>query len=423
MNLPNLKPLCLLIMLFSTGAVYALEALEDEVMSEATGEGIAFLPENFSIKFDPLAYVRAIPRGVPSAGLKHADVYWYGLSLGAADTVTGATPATILSNATNLSNLSSLNAGAITSWGNAANPWVMRVYSTNDLLYNGQTATVATGANYPVFQYRAPSRNATATAANTEGGLKYAFVGDLQICNNPTALIGANGTSACAGGTLFTGTPVSTNAGAGRLESINVWNNFTVNGSRFSFFQTTVDYTSSNGVPTTGFAAKGAGAGTFGMTFLNRINSASTGVYHFGVAQLAGSTPNGAGPRTAAPSFDPDEGAFFTDLDINLPIGNLHYQPLIFGGDSSGNFTIELVRIPNTPAVYNAAYRDYSLNTAPQLAKMCANTTVDCGAATHGQISIGNVSFKDVNGTRVDLGSASIDGVFIQHLKIRTLGL
>ena len=47
MKLPNLKPLCLLITLFSSGAVYALEALEDDMMSETTGEGIAFLPENF----------------------------------------------------------------------------------------------------------------------------------------------------------------------------------------------------------------------------------------------------------------------------------------------------------------------------------------------------------------------------------------
>lgn len=415
MNLPNLKPLFLLFTLCSSSAVYALEALEDETMSETTGEGIAFLPENFSIKFDPLAYVRAIPRGVPAAGLKHADVYWYGLSLGAADTVTGATPAAILGNATNLTNLSSLNVGDITSWGSATNPWVLRVYSTNDLLYNGQTATVATGANYPVFQYRAPNYTVG------EGGLKYAFVGDIQICNNPAAAIGANGTSACAGGTLFTNG--SANAGAGRLESINVWNNFTVNGSRLSIFQTTVDYTSANGTPTTGFVAKGVGAGTFGMTFLNRINSASTGVYHFGVAQLTGSTPNGAGPRTAAPTFNQNEGAFFTDLDLNLPIGNLHYQPVIFGGDSTGNFTIELVRIPNVAAVYNAAYRDYSSNTAAQLAKMCTNATADCSAATHGQISIGNVSFKDVSGARIDLGSASMDGILIQHLKIKTLGL
>ena len=255
MNLPNLKPLFLLFTLFSSCAVYALEALEDETMSETTGEGIAFLPENFSIKFDPLAYVRAIPRGVPAAGLKHADVYWYGLSLGASDAVTGATPAAILSDATNLANLSSLNAGNIASWGAEANPWVLRVYSTNDLLYNGQTATVATGANYPVFQYRAPARDTAATLANTEGGLKYAFVGDIQVCNNPAGIIGAAGIGACAGGQTVTGasidgsifTNASPNQGAGLLQSINVWNNFTVNGSRFSFFQTTVDYTSLNG--------------------------------------------------------------------------------------------------------------------------------------------------------------------------------
>jgi len=392
---------------------FALETLDDEVLSETTGEGIAFLPENFSIKFDDLAYFRYIPRGVPASGLKHADVYWYGMGLGAPDSALTAT-----------NNLNSLTVSPITSWGTAANPWVLRVYSTNDLLYNGQTATVATGANYPVLQYRAPSRDSTTTASNTEGGLKYAFVGDIQICNNPAAAIGASGTGACAGGTLFTNS--STNPGAGRLESINVWNNFTVNGSRLSFFQTTVDYDTADGTPSTsipGFTYKAAGAGTFGMTFLNRINSAATGVYRFGVAQATNSSPNGAGPRTTAATFDPDEGAFFTDLDINLPIGNLHYQPVIFSGDSTGNFTIELVRIPNTTAVYNAAYRDYSSSTAAQLAKMCTATTVDCSAATHGEISIGNVSFKDVSGTAVDLGSASMTGVFIQHLKIKTLGL
>ena len=47
MNLPNLKPLCLLITLFSSGAVYALEALEDDVMSEATGKGLHFYQKIF----------------------------------------------------------------------------------------------------------------------------------------------------------------------------------------------------------------------------------------------------------------------------------------------------------------------------------------------------------------------------------------
>ena len=47
MKLPTLKTLCVAIALANTQAAYALEVLDDDVMSEATGEGVAFLPENF----------------------------------------------------------------------------------------------------------------------------------------------------------------------------------------------------------------------------------------------------------------------------------------------------------------------------------------------------------------------------------------
>lgn len=393
MKLPTLNQIALAVSLMFACQVQALELLDDELLSDTTGEGIAILPENFSISFDPLAYVRAIPRGVPATGLKHADVYYYGVSLGAPDGTLTA-----------LNNMNSLTVGNIASWGTATNPWVLRVESTTNLLYSG---AIPAGAGYPIFQYRAP------TFTPGEGGLKYAFVGELQVCNSPAAAIGANGVSACGGGTLFTGT--SAGATPGRLEMLNVWNDFTLNGSRFSIFQNTFDT-------------------SFGLTWLNRINSSATGVYRIGVAQLTASTPAGAGPRATAPAFDPDEGVFFTDLDINLPLGNLNYQPLIFTGDATGNFSIELVRIPNTAAVYTAAYRDYT-GSAADLAKQCNNTTVNCGGdptnatlalrapATHGQITAGNISFKDTVGTTVNLGSASIDGIFFQHLKIKTLGL
>ena len=45
MKLP-LKTLCVAITIANIQAVFALEALEDETLSQTTGEGIAFLPEN-----------------------------------------------------------------------------------------------------------------------------------------------------------------------------------------------------------------------------------------------------------------------------------------------------------------------------------------------------------------------------------------
>ena len=302
----------LLICLMASCHSYALEILEDESLSDTSGEGISLLPENFNITFDALSYMRAIPRGVPSGALKHADIYWYGISLGTSDGSVSA-----------LSNLNSLSVGKVSSWGSATNPWVLRVESTTNIHYDGSTGL------YPIFQYRAP------TYTPGEGGLKYAFVGDLQVCNNPNAVpIGANGTGVCGGGTLIAGT-LADGASAGHLEMLNVWNDVTLNGSRVSIFQNTYD-------------------NSFGLTWLNRINSSPTGVYRLGVAQTGAIGTVGGGFETIAPTFDlgsptdpadKGEGVYFTDLDINLPWGNLHYQPIIFSSDATGNFAVELVSL------------------------------------------------------------------------------
>ena len=97
---------------------YALEAISDEEMSSTTGEGLAFLPENFSIIFDPDAYINLIPVGPVSTGNK-ADVFIYGLAVGKSNIANNTTARTNANlNDTTLSN--------IVSWGNGSNPWVIR---------------------------------------------------------------------------------------------------------------------------------------------------------------------------------------------------------------------------------------------------------------------------------------------------------
>lgn len=384
MNLPIFNRIALAVFLISSCQAQALELLEDDLMSDTIGGAIAFLPENFKIVSDDTAYVRTLPSAIapappiptaPNVLSDKAELLWYGIAL------TG-----------NDGNTSDRVGNVIPSWGTADNPWVLKVETLNKIRYDGVTAGV------PIMSYYAP------TYATNDGELKYAFWSDLVVRDRTADTITA------------------------RLQTQSVWNGVSLNGSRFSMFQSTADYTDS-----THTSVAGTASGSLGLAWLNRINSSTTGAFRFSAAetsQPAGANLTGAAAvnsiSTAAPTFNAVEGFYAKDFDINMVVGILHYQPMILGstGDGTQNFQVEVTRIPNTPAVYNAAYRDYSNTTsATELAKMCTSTTIDCSAATHSELRIGKVEFKSPTGTSLDLGSAIYEGMFIQHLKIRTLGL
>lgn len=389
----------------------ALQALDDDDMSDVSGAGIALLPENFQIAFNDLAYIQAIPTGLPTTG-NVADLYWYGLQLTGANNVT--------SRAGNTS-------PAINPWGTADNPWLLKVESPSALKYSTSTAAT-TAVPYPVLNYYAPRALATDQSATAKdgstpttpaqiaaakldgvyqsvnnGGLKYAFWGDVVV-RTAAAGCAANPTSC---------TEIS------RMRSQSIWNDFTLNGSRFSIFQNTYD-------------------NSFGLSWINRINSKNTSVMRFSVNQSSGTTSELSQglpvPATAAPGFTNSEGLYITDMDINMIVGVQHYQPVILDNasntndpattwDETKNFSIELVRIPNSPSIYGNFYRDYS-GSASDLAKLCTNSTLDCTGATHSQIGMGNVKFVDPsNVTTANLGSTLIEGLMIQHLKITTTGI
>ena len=175
-----------------------------------------------------------------------------------------------------------------------------------------------------------------------------------------------------------------------------------------------------------------------------------------------------------APVFDAKEGVFIYNLNTNLVLGSL-YQPLIVGSDGT-NFNLELARIPNKPAIYEKIYTAYEgagsgvngVLTADDISRYKGSTcnVYNCGTggtsntgglidgyqgnnATHSSISIGSVYSQDGGKTlladktigavcvsfgRLDnsatasnpannLGSAVIDGMLIQHMKITTKGL
>lgn len=121
---------------------YALQALDDESMSEVTGEGVAFTVTDFNMRFNGAddagaghtgtGYFRFIPRGALSAEVQayntanptkkigKGDIYLYGTSISAND-----------------NNVTTQFSGNTLDMGTSANPWLISVKTVNTPSFNG----------------------------------------------------------------------------------------------------------------------------------------------------------------------------------------------------------------------------------------------------------------------------------------------
>lgn len=390
----------------------ALEAISDEELSDSTGEGIAFLPENFKLVMEDsdTSYINLIPRGPtrdpdgagPLVAPNRADLYIRSLAITGNDATT-----------TRASNT------AIASWGSGANPFLIAVKSESHPDYTSPNISRSflrieapnycpTGSPVSGDCPAGPDTGAALSAYNLRLGLT------LDILSK---------TSAQQQGYIVGGTPYSgTNLFGSRGVAFQaIWNGLSMNGTRIDVFQTPADAT-----------AGSQANNTLGLRALIRLNTDASQANN-GLRLTTGldTDTDAAGPDTGYNGttnrlFRSGEGITIQNLDVNLPLGAPHYQSLVLGkADAAGNFYIELTRIPNDADAYNKAYIDYSV-AADITAKTCTSTT--CGSvatpATHGTISMGNVTFRDVNGANpVNLGSTQIDGLLIQHLKLTTTGL
>ena len=142
----KIQPLCqpqwtrrLLIVAMSAAVssqALALEAITDEELSVTTGEGIAFLPENVSLRMNgadtnnsgagtfDTGYIRIIPVGpltpaAVTAGAGKGDIFLYGAAISQSAQAYGA--------ARTVTDTNTRFSRTIDSWGTAANPWVLKV--------------------------------------------------------------------------------------------------------------------------------------------------------------------------------------------------------------------------------------------------------------------------------------------------------
>lgn len=389
-----------------------------------------------------------------------ADLFVYGLALSKSD---GNQNSRIAAN----------TASAIKSWGTATNPWILKVETENQVP-NFDTAKVCATADkscqVPYLTLEAPLYNTTIPTLDTEGADAYklklglwadAFVLDPSKKEGDASLYNLG---------EKTGGSDATRANRMRLQMI--WNDFSINGSRLQIFQTLNGAKNENGMS----AFYNNTLGIAGLVRLNSGDAANLRYTNMNGKALRLSTKEindnsgmlttpAVNANTLAPSFDANDGVFIHNLNANLVLGSL-YQPLILGSDGK-NFSLELTRIPNKAEIYKKIYTDYdNPNSKEYLGSTC--NVYKCGNnglagyqgnnATHSSITIGStvydaakntlsaykgsgstndaigVSFGALNpispaagaalpAAGKNLGSAVIDGVLIQHLKITTKGL
>ncbi|WP_244782667.1 hypothetical protein [Acinetobacter sp. F-1] len=356
-----------------------------------------------------------------------ADVFIYGLALSKSD-----------------DSLSTRYSNQGFSWGSADNPWLFRAGTESVKQFKDAAKDVGYIALEAPLAKIAPDES--------DNNIKLGFWSDIFA----RELNSSNVVDPITGGPT---SGLDTNY---RLRTQFVANGLSLNGSQVRLFQTlesdNKDYNQ-----------------TLGMASIVRLNtndrpeilsSSDTNLNTKGIRlstaaktdALDGNVPTPALNGSAAPIFHDSEGLYLYSPNINLVLGNM-YQPFVVGSEGN-NIILEVTRIPNIPAIYNQIYQNYGGGLGESDLKGSTCNVYSCGTpiknnasdatvlyqgrnATHSSISIGTteripgtnllrakdgpnstgVVFKSTDGIIKNFGSAVIDGVLIQHLKIRTTGL
>lgn len=477
--------LATLIGLFLSRYSFALQEISDDALSQATGEGIAILPTDYSfvlrgdktgneasltdrskdtgyIHYIPIGGLTSIVQDTNKDGLVNssdhsvgkADLYLYGLALSKND-----------------NDPNNRFGSKISSWGTANNPWIFKAATANNVPdFAGGNGTI-TYLNFEAPLYE------TGTKTGVDAyNLKLALWADAFVRDQSKAEgdvdqfnLGENFSTTATGR-------------ANRLRLQAIASGFSMNGSNLQVFQTLKGATNANGMSS--FYNN-----TLGLSGILRFNSGTgttasdSKVLRLSTRECGSGNPNGCTTGTAqgllaspaiagsgattAPNFSPNEGVFIYNLNTNLVLGSL-YQPLVLGSDGK-NFSLELARIPNKASIYTKIYTRYAGDSGDSGVTYYGSTcnVFVCGTSalagyqggsptsdysalasnatlpTHSSISIGSVtqgannlliadksasavgiSFgKSGTSGAVNMGSAVIDGLLIQHMKITATGL
>jgi hypothetical protein len=399
-----------------------LEAALAGMMKDADSAAMA----EIIARADQAAKTEAAKSSVSTLRTK-ADVFIYGLALSKSD-----------------GSLSARYSNQGFSWGSADNPWLFRAGTENVKQFKDAAKDVG------YIALEAPL--SPIAGVESDNNIKLGFWSDIfaRELNSSNAV------------DPITGGPISGLDTDYRLRTQFVANGLSFNGSQVRLFQT-LESDNKNYSQTLGMAS---------IVRLNTndrpetLSSSDSNLNSKGIRlstaaktdALDGNVPTPALNGSDAPIFHDSEGLYLYSPNINLVLGNM-YQPFVVGSEGN-NIILEVTRIPNIPAIYNQIYQNYGggLGTTDLKGSTCnvyscgtpiKNNVSDTTAlyqgrnATHSSISIGTterisgtnmlrakdgvnstgIVFKNTEGVSKNFGSAVIDGVLIQHLKIRTTGL
>lgn len=399
-----------------------LEAALAGIMKDADSAAMA----EIIARADQAAKTEAAKSSVSTLRTK-ADVFIYGLALSKSD-----------------GSLSTRYSNQGFSWGSADNPWLFRAGTENVKQFKDAAKDVG------YIALEAPL--SPIAGVESDNNIKLGFWSDIfaRELNSSNAV------------DPITGGPISGLDTDYRLRTQFVANGLSFNGSQVRLFQT-LESDNKNYSQTLGMAS---------IVRLNTndrpetLSSSDSNLNSKGIRlstaaktdALDGNVPTPALNGSIAPVFHDFEGLYLYSPNINLVLGNM-YQPFVVGSEGN-NIILEVTRIPNIASIYNQIYQNYGggLGTTDLKGSTCnvyscgtpiKNNVSDITAlyqgrnATHSSIAIGTteripetnmlrakdgvdstgIVFKSIDGSSKNFGSAVIDGVLIQHLKIKTTGL
>lgn len=189
-------------------SVFALQEISDAGLSETTGEGVAMLPENFSMQLNGAdtansgaggygaGYIRFIPVGpltqtsqdtnadgsvnTSDHSVGKADLYLYGLSLAQSkkDYAAGrsSTDWGVGFGDVNTTTAATDFGRPITSWGSAENPWLLKVATEQNVPdFAAPTPTATSAGSVSYLMLEAPLFNTATSFADLTAAEKSAY--------------------------------------------------------------------------------------------------------------------------------------------------------------------------------------------------------------------------------------------------------
>lgn len=333
---------------FAVSSFGSMVALEEDEMADVSGAGLAFPFDEFRFEMAPTSYIELIGSNTNPVETTFisGDLRYYGMSL------TRATDGGVLqtggldwqgnSCSGGYRGLGCpMHEGFIENFSTYDNPYVWRAFNYTGFEPDGNSTN-----DRAVFEILGPSNMDTfrwAFWGEVESGRTYGPVSQ-GLAPITGAECAAGSGSACL--TQLQNIIIGKPTALAKPRSIfGVTDNPDL-GPALRFFQY---------AGTTGDA--GNNPATYGLQYLSRLS----GDYRLSI----NTTSNDPALRGVIPDFTNEEGLYFTDFQAYLPLGQLHYQALVFDnaqpgstnvGNQDGNIVIELTRIPDVPDVYNDFY-------------------------------------------------------------------